>query len=131
MRARCISEKPTPSLIKALGANYREGKTVYPVTLGQEYTVLGIGFWDGVSWFEIAPSLSAILSIPVSLFELTDARLSRHWEARIHDDGAFTLWPPSFYHEHYHYHVSEGHAEAVEDFRYLFNLLESEAAAAQ
>jgi hypothetical protein len=57
MRVRCVAAVPTPLQAVALGQHYVAGRTEYPVEVGAEYRVLGLGFWDGVGWFEIAPSL--------------------------------------------------------------------------
>jgi hypothetical protein len=128
MRARCVAATPTPEQAKALGENYVSGTTEYPVDVGTEYTVLGLGFWDGAVWFEIAASMRTLVSIPAVLFEVTSGRPSRHWDIRIHPDGAVTLWPQSFYHPHYHNHLSEGVLGASADFGHLLALLEEEAA---
>ena len=127
MRAKCVSTTPTNGQAAALGQSYVAGKTEYPVELGAEYTVLGLGVWDGAAWFEIAPSDRTLVSVPACLFRITSGRSSRHWDVRMHQDGAITLWPPSFYHPHYHDHLSEGVTEALDDFRHLFALLEQEA----
>ncbi len=126
MRAKCIAEEPTPEQITMLGKAFRPGFTEYPVELGRVYLVMGVGFWDGVSWFEIAASPRTLVSVPSFLFEIVSARASRHWEARTHPDGALTLWPASFYHQYYHDHVSEGVEEATQDFRHVSALLERE-----
>ncbi len=129
MRAKCISAVPTSEQARALGPNYVIGKTEYPVQVGAEYTVLGLGFWDGIAWFEIAPSRRTLVSVPAALFLVTSGRPSRHWDVRKHQDGAITLWPHSFYHPYYHDHLSEGEPDAVEDFSHLLAVLEGEAAA--
>jgi hypothetical protein len=126
MRAKCVAVQPTSEQQQLLGSKFVPGKTRFPIEIGMEYTVLGVGFWGCATWFEIAASPSALVSVPAFLFEITNARPSRHWYARIHSDGSFTLWPPSFHHEHYHDDVSEGVSEAVEDFRYLRQLFDEE-----
>jgi hypothetical protein len=127
MRVRCISAVPTPLQAARLGRNYVAGRTEYPVDEGVEYTVLGVGFWDGVVWYEVAASLRTLVSVPAFLFEIESGKPSRHWDIRMHDDGALTLWPASFYHPYYHDHLSDGRPGAVEDFRGLLALLEKEA----
>ncbi len=42
------------------------------------------------------------------------------------EDGAITLWPPSFYKEFYHDHLSEGVPEVVHDFERIYSLLSAE-----
>lgn len=126
MLARCVAEAPNADQIVLLGKNHRAGFTEYPVEHGRVYLVMGVGFWDGVTWFEIAPSPRTLVSVPSFLFEIVSGTPSRHWEARVHSDGAFTLWPVSFYHEYYHDHLSEGLTDAVEDFKHVTTLLEVE-----
>ncbi len=128
MRVKCIAAAPSPALAEALGHMYVAGKTEYPVEVGAEYIVLGVGFWEGVAWFEIAPSMRTLVSVPAALFAIISGRPSRHWDVRMHPDGAVTLWPHSFYNAHYHDHLSEGVPEALEDFTHLLSLLEREAA---
>jgi hypothetical protein len=131
MRVKCIALQPSKEQQRLLGSRFIAGRTRYPIDLGGEYTVLGVGFWDEVTWFDIAASPRALVSLPAFLFEITNPKPSRHWEARLHKDGSFMLWPPSFYHQHYHDDVSEGVSEAVDDFQHLRQLLEDEAGQAQ
>src|SRR6266516_6680332 len=102
MRVKCVALKPRKEQQRLLGSRFIAGRTRYPVDLGHQYTVLGVGFWDGVVWFDIASSPRALVSVPAFLFEITNHKPSRHWEARLREDGSFMLWPPSFYHQHYH-----------------------------
>jgi hypothetical protein len=127
MRARCVSVLPTAQQAKLLGKNFVAGRTEYPIHEGREYTILGLGCWDGVIWYEIAASQRLLVSVPSFLFEITSGRVSRHWETRAQPNGVLTLWPQSFYHPYYHDHLSEGQAEAMEDFRHLLTVLEQEA----
>jgi hypothetical protein len=128
MRAKCIVTTPSEEQTLVPGKSFVPGRTEYPVEPGVEYTILGLGFWDGLVWFEIAASMRTVVSVPAVLFEVTSGKPSRHWDIRLHADGALTLWPRSFYHRYYHDHLSEGRSGAVEDFRSLYGLLEREAA---
>lgn len=126
MKVRCVSEQPNELQLRQLGSDYTPGKTVYPVVFGQEYTVYGIGAWDGVLWLEIEMQRDVVVTVPLFLFEIVDGKPSRLWEARVHEDGAFTLWPPSFYEEAYHDRLSDGKAPEVDDFRSIKQKLEVE-----
>ena len=119
MRIQCISTEPDAGQVKQLGNYYRLGKTRYPVDLGIEYTVLGLGVWDGVTWVEIAMPTEVVISVPLFLFQITDPRASTLWEVRSHEDGALTLWPSAFYGEFFHDRLSEGDPELVEKLREL------------
>lgn len=126
MRVRCLAETPNEDQVRQLAARYRVGKTVYPVVFGQEYMVLGLGVWDGVTWIEIELSTEVVVSVPLFLFEIVDARPSRLWQVRVHDDGALTLWPPAFYEQTFHDRLSDGSQKAVRDFRRLKRGIEEE-----
>lgn len=126
MRVTCVAESPTPEQIVLLGRSFRPGLTEYPIECGRSYLVLGVGFWGGIVWFEIAVTSRTLVSVPAFLFAIVSGRASRHWEARIRPDGTFTLWPASFYHPYYHDHVSEGLPEAVGDLEQLSTLLNQE-----
>lgn len=117
MRVRCIAEEPNADQVILLGSQFQPGRTVYPVTAGEEYAVLGLGVWDGVLWIEIEMQAEVVVSVPLFLFAIVDGKPSRLWEGRLHADGAFTLWPPSFYQETYHDRLSDGKPEEVRDFR--------------
>jgi hypothetical protein len=96
------------------------------VVFGQEYTVFGLGVWDGITWVEIELSTEVVVSVPLFLFEILDGRPSRLWDVRLHEDGALTLWPPAFYEQYFHDRLSDGVEKAVRDFRTLKRTIEGE-----
>jgi len=119
MRVRCIAEEPTPSQSLRLGAKYRAGRTVFLVRAGREYLVLGLGVWEGVEWIEIETPTEDIISVPLFLFQIVDGSVSSHWEVRLHEDGAITMWPKLFYENFFRSDLSNDVPAVLERYRIL------------
>lgn len=66
------------------------------------------------------------LSIPAALFEITDSRCSSFWKARIHQDGAVTLWPTEFYEPYFHDKLSDHDPEMRKLFESVLKKLAAE-----
>jgi hypothetical protein len=126
MRIRCVALAPSEDQARQLGAAFDLDRTDYDLDLFREYIALGVGFWDGVSWAEIATDGGWILSVPLFLFEITDARASKHWEVRA-DATSLTLWPSRLYDPTFNARLADDVPEAVEAFHELRELLETEA----
>lgn len=126
MRIRCIALEPSPELQKQLGDRFPGGRTDYDLDLLREYVALGIGFWDGIAWAEIATDGGWILSVPLELFEITEPTASRYWQLRF-DARGMTLWPPFFYESTLNSELADDVPEAVEKFRSLKAQIEAEA----
>lgn len=131
MKVKCISVFPTDQQIEKLGDFYRQ--QAFGVTAGKEYVVLGIAlhinlrhFGTGVQ-IQYLNDYGDIGHAPLFLFEITDGRPSKYWEARFYEDGSFEFQPLSFYKEYYHDDLSEGVDEIVEDFERVRVLLEAES----
>ncbi|MBN8666409.1 MAG: hypothetical protein J0M30_02830 [Chitinophagales bacterium] len=67
-----------------------------------------------------------LVTTPLFLFEILDARVSKHWDMRIHEDGSITFWVPSFYKQYYHDDLFEGVSETVDDFEIVKKKIEEE-----
>lgn len=126
MRVRCIAEIPNEEQVRMLGAYYRPGRTIFPVNMGQQYMVIGVGTWDGVHWVEIETPTEDVISVPLFLFEIVDGRPSRHWEARLHADGALTLWPPALYDPFFHSRLSDSVPATLSEYRLLKQRMKDE-----
>src|SRR5690606_23244005 len=105
--ARCVAEVPTDMQAKLLASHYVAGQTDYSLHVGDEYTVLGLSFWSGVVWFEVALSMRTLVSVPAILFEVVSGRPSSHWDLRLNPDGSVLLWPVLFYRPCFHDLLSE------------------------
>ncbi|MDE3137295.1 MAG: hypothetical protein KGL59_12020 [Acidobacteriota bacterium] len=138
MIVRCKLSYPTEEQIARLGPEFFRRRT-FGIEPGEEYVVLGLTVDVGSRHMGLGPWVQiytrkhvvhAITFVPLCLFEVTDARVSQHWEVRFSEGGtAVTLWPPSFYRPYYHDDLSEDMPEAVADFERVVKLLEDEARA--
>lgn len=125
MRVRCIALLPTPEQADKMKGVYFPGKQTFPVELGKEYTVFGLYSEGGTPWINLELSWY-LCSVPLCLFEIVDARVSRTWEVRLADDGSLAMWPPSFFQEYYFDDLFEGVPEVVSDFETVKRAIYSE-----
>ena len=129
MQVKCTNETLTETqksaLSKILPPYYLESH--FGILKGQEYTVLGITFSASlnITLYQVYTG-SYITHPPAVLFEITDPRVSQHWEAKSSSDGDLTLWPSVFYRDYFHDELSEGNHEMVEEFHKLHRLLKEE-----
>jgi hypothetical protein len=133
MKVRCISTYPNEEQLRRLGPHFNRRQT-FGVSVGTEYLVLGIAVilesssYGTGFYVNIQEDNGHFVHVPLCLCEITDGRLSKHWRAKVWEDGEVTLWPPSFYREYYVDDLSEGVSDVVADFRRVRRLLEAEAA---
>ena len=107
-------------------------RTVYQLTVGNIYTVLGITFHiqshfygSGVA-VEICDDAGRSAEVPLCLFEIVDQRPSRFWKIHQYNECGCTMRPDEFYKEYFHDDLSEGSAEAMRVFIDLVKKLEEE-----
>ena len=134
MIVKCILAYPREDQIRLLGPGFSRNRE-FGVVIGREYVVLGLSFenssqamGNGV-WVDVLLELDipTLISAPLCLFEIIDARASRYWELRVSDLGTITLWPPSFYRESFLEDVSDRATEAVEEFWRIYSRIEADA----
>lgn len=132
MIVRCIEQYPTPAQLEVLGAEFYR-KQGFGVTQGKEYLVLGLSFTIKASMLGTGAALMVEdddghpTDAPLCLFEIVDPQVSSYWEARATENGWLTLWPPSFYRDHYHEDLFDGEPELEEDFKRVVHALREEA----
>lgn len=121
MIVECTATELTPEQKTRLGTAFpREQARLlkkgirYPV-LGLQYDVGSI-LWGTGAWVQLPVAADRMVIAPLYLFEVVDGRPSRHWEIKLWEDGAITLWPFSFYKPYYHGDLEAGVPEVVEDF---------------
>jgi hypothetical protein len=127
MRAKCVRLSPAQRELAG------SGKQDFHLTIGSQYLVFGIQFaidselhGTGV-WLHLVSDHGHLSWAPISLFDIVDPRVSKHW--RIHvDHYGVRLWPESFFQAFYHDDLSEDVPNVMEDFKKVRALLESEAA---
>ena len=128
MRIRCIASTPTAEQAQRLGSAYDSERSDYDLDLLREYVALGIGCWDGIAWAQIATDGGWVLSVPLFLFEVSEATASRYWEVRLRPTGV-TMWPSALYEPTFNSELADDVPEAVEKFRELRRVIEAEALA--
>lgn len=124
MIIKCISIYPSEEQIQRfLGPGLWRNRE-FGVVIGREYLVLGLTVNGALqktgngAWVDILmePEVPTVIPVPLCLFEIVDARVSRFWELRLSDEGSITLWPPSFYRQSFLENVSDRVPDAVEEF---------------
>lgn len=101
MRVRAIAKKLSGEQRDAIGGTLVRAPLGAP--LGAEYLVLGLVFsfnsrrlGTGV-WVIHQDEAGNGVMLPLALFEVIDARCSRHWEFRQQSDESATLLPSALY----------------------------------
>jgi hypothetical protein len=128
---RCVRERLTESQVASLGPRYYRSQSFH-IRLGKEYVVIGLTFavdsnvhGTGV-WVHLVNDDGVLIWAPLTLFEVTDRRVSKHWVARVFDKG-LNLWPPSLFKDSYHEDLADGVQDVEEDFQRVLASLEREA----
>jgi len=102
-----------------------------PITVGKVYLVYGIVLRMGNLWYDLMTEHSTryTLSILAVFFDTIDHRLSEHWRLHVEGNGDFQIRPHSWTENpYYHEAVSDGDADAVEDFLRVRGRIEAEDA---
>jgi len=74
----------------------------------------------------VGPQFDWPADAPIGLFEVTDARICRHWEFQSWDDGGFALCPLLFADSHFVSEFLDYDPDVLASFRHVRRLLESE-----
>src|SRR5882724_4361444 len=131
MKVRCISTYPNEEQMMKIGLYPGQS---FGVTIGKEYLVVGLSFQLNSGIFGTGLCVNVVddgnyfVTIPLCLFEVLDARASRHWRIHTWEDGNITLWPESFYAPYYVDDHNEDFPEVRADFKKVYSQLEAEAA---
>ncbi len=132
MIVKCISESPTESQSLWLGPGFSRNHAS-GVVLGRQYFVLGLlinvssqSMGKG-AWVEILmePDIPTVISAPLFLFDVEDARVSRYWEVSV-SEGVIALEHPSFRGSLLE-DVSNRFARAEDEFWMIVRLIREEA----
>lgn len=108
------------------------GSIEHAISSGKEYRVLGVTVRSRVAasgdgtYFCIENDWGQARFVSALLFEMSDARCSRHWRMQLRDDGTLLLWPEEFYEEFFLDDLSEGDEGACKIFAALLQRLERE-----
>jgi hypothetical protein len=122
---------PNKEQLGLLGSGFYKNQS-FGITVGREYLVLGLSVHRNSPVYgqavcaEIVEDAGHRVAVPLLLFEVVDARASRHWRLRTWQDGMVTLWPEPFYKEYFFDDLAESDPETNETFRAIRHVLESE-----
>lgn len=132
MRVRCIATSPSELQKRSLGDSYADWQQ-YDLQAGEEYDVLALWWFEASAWgrgcvvqFEsqefALPSMA-----PICLFEVTDNRLSSHWEFEWWDNNV-GLGPRDFFRDHFVEDLANGDPSTVAEYRKWVRLITDECA---
>jgi len=128
MIVRCISNELTVEQKGVLPEEFRSSD--FHVTIEREYIVFGLTINSindqTVCLVQHISDYGHLINTPMFLFDITDKRVSKYWEIKIHSDESITFWIPSFYKEYYHDDLFEGVPEIKEDFEIMKKKIEEE-----
>ena len=127
MLVRCRSTLPTLPQSVRLGRYFKPGAQEFPVEIGREYMAFGLRLWGAGAWVDIEVDAGYLVSVPLCLFEVIDAKVSGTWTIRLHDDEDVALMPEPFHVEFFQDDLIEGVAEA----RIAFNEMKRQMLAEQ
>lgn len=123
MKVRCRATTLTDERRNSIGGMLAD-RNSWALSTGDEYLVLGLTFSFGNrelgtgAWIEYENRRQGeyLLTAPLDLFEIVDAKPSVIWDFQADSEMA-TLWPNSFYRSGYRDRLSDGAAGEVADFR--------------
>jgi hypothetical protein len=133
MKLQCMSRELSEEQRTFFKAPSRSNPK-HRVTVGKEYLVIGISFvvdspyYGDSALFEVVNDDRHLVLLPGALFEITDARCSSFWRAKIHSDGMVTLRPKELYREYFHDDLSDREPETQKVFQALLLTMEAEFA---
>lgn len=73
-----------------------DGPSVYALTVGREYVVIGLTFRDGCIWLDLPIAPGTVISAPLDRFRVVDDRASGFWRLRAWEEGVIGLRPEEF-----------------------------------
>lgn len=128
MKVRCLGNKFTDEQKEILGVPEHQNP-IYQLTIGKEYTVLGLSlsmdYMKGVMLEIQEDHHSYCVSIPLCLFEIIDPRISAYWRAKQNKHNLL-LWPEEFYIDFFHDDLAEGRFEVKSIYDEVCKKMKSE-----
>jgi hypothetical protein len=94
------------------------------LNIGDEYTVYAVTVQNTMTYVQIYID-NKLISIPLELFEIIDARVSKYWLVS-YTDSTTRFWPNEFYQEFFHDDLFEEMPEILSKFIYVKNKIERE-----
>ena len=94
MKVQCRTVDPAEIGLPSLGVYYTQ-ETVFHVTLGTEYVVMGMGIFKHSLVLLICDETERPNWLPIGLFEVTDTLMPATWQFRLLDGVAASSAQPS------------------------------------
>jgi hypothetical protein len=94
------------------------------LNIGDEYTVYAVTVQNTMTYVQIYID-NKLISIPLELFEIIDARVSKYWLVS-YTDSTTRFWPNEFYQEFFHDDLFEEMPEILSKFIDVKNKIERE-----
>lgn len=94
------------------------------LNIGDEYTVYAVTVQNTMTYVQIYID-NKLISIPLELFEIIDARVSKYWLVS-YTDSTTRFWPNEFYKEFFHDDLFEEMPEILSKFIDVKNKIERE-----
>ncbi len=109
----------------------KDNRTSFELTVGEEYTVLGISFQtmsplNKGTILLLRDDIGRCAFIPVCLVDVSNAIPSIYWRAKKKDDFSLSFWPEEFFAEYFHDDLSDGIPEIKEVFDRVCQTMERE-----
>jgi hypothetical protein len=127
MVVECRAVRPSAELALRIRPAYDPHRSDFDLTLGRRYVVLGLSFIEGVIWVDIPTDGGWPQTVPIDLFQVIDARCSRHWEVRYAASGELTLLPSALQAPDFASRVADDDPAAVAVYRDLCERMRMES----
>ena len=126
MKIRCITNKPGEALSKKY-YEYFSLKQDFHISIGKEYTVLGLIIYDyGLILTEVLSDHDNLVAVPLPFFTITESNGSKYWVVTQRDNMT-TVRPELFNRRYFHDDLLEGEDESLlQSFKSIVRLIEEE-----
>jgi hypothetical protein len=125
MIVECIATLPTLPQSVRLGKRYIAGAQEFPVVVGERYDVFGISQADAGCWIFIRSSADYLVSVPLCLFKVVDARVVTEWRIAIDRDGDLVLAFEEMLDPYFIDDLASGRSRALVEFSRLTGVIEA------
>lgn len=132
MIMKVICERDSLSLEEKVLLGYnKELEIRYPLTVGMEYTVLGINFQSDILFNKgtvilLRDDIGGCAFVPLCLLGITEPGISKYWLVEKKGAHDLLMWPKEFYLDYFHDDLSDGVASVRQLFDTICQVLDAE-----
>jgi hypothetical protein len=129
MKVKCVAASLSPEQKVSLGAS-EHFDSVYQITIGSIYPVLGLSFivrskiFGSTALVYIQVDSGNLIPVPMCLFEIVDPRPSSYWRAKVYGGFDLLLRPEEFHERYFHDDLSNGVAAVRIKYKAVFDRME-------